>query len=143
MMLALTILQPYASAIMAGVKPVENRSWRPPQHAIGQRLWIHAGKSRSMMGPFLLREVKALWPEAPAADEYPMGVVLGSVLLAGVDRLSARGECPWSCGPWCWLLEDPQPIEPVAVRGYQGLWEIDPQVIETATPLKSGARGGR
>lgn len=42
-MKALTIWQPWASMIMAGVKPFEFRSWRPPRATIGQRIVIHAG----------------------------------------------------------------------------------------------------
>ena len=43
-MLALTIHQPWASAIVLGPKRVENRTWRPPATLVGQRLAVHAGK---------------------------------------------------------------------------------------------------
>jgi hypothetical protein len=43
-MYALTILQPWAWAIATGLKSVENRTWRPPDAAIGQLVAIHAGK---------------------------------------------------------------------------------------------------
>jgi hypothetical protein len=41
-MKALTIWQPWASLIIAGAKPYEFRSWRPPAWLIGQPLVIHA-----------------------------------------------------------------------------------------------------
>lgn len=41
-MKALTIWQPWASLIIAGAKPYEFRSWRPPASIIGQRIVIHA-----------------------------------------------------------------------------------------------------
>jgi hypothetical protein len=41
-MKALTIWQPWASLIIAGAKPYEFRSWRPPASLIGQRIVIHA-----------------------------------------------------------------------------------------------------
>lgn len=41
-MKALTVWQPWASLIIAGAKPFEFRSWRPPQSIIGQRIVIHA-----------------------------------------------------------------------------------------------------
>lgn len=44
-MLALTVKQPWAWATAAGIKPVENRAWRPSPKVIGQRIAIHAGKS--------------------------------------------------------------------------------------------------
>lgn len=45
-MKALTIWQPWASLIMAGAKPYEFRSWRAPRSIIGERIVIHAAKTR-------------------------------------------------------------------------------------------------
>jgi len=45
-MKALTIWQPWASLIMAGAKPYEFRSWRPPASLIGQRIVIHASAKK-------------------------------------------------------------------------------------------------
>ena len=42
-MKALTIWQPWASLIIAGVKPYEFRGWYPPASIIGRRIAIHAG----------------------------------------------------------------------------------------------------
>ncbi|MFD2578767.1 ASCH domain-containing protein [Novosphingobium colocasiae] len=41
-MKALTLWQPWASLVIAGAKPYEFRSWRPPASLIGQRIVIHA-----------------------------------------------------------------------------------------------------
>ena len=43
-MYVLTVHQPRATLIAAGIKTRETRSWRPPEHLIGQRIGIHAGK---------------------------------------------------------------------------------------------------
>jgi|WetSurMetagenome_2_1015567.scaffolds.fasta_scaffold00693_3 hypothetical protein len=45
---ALTIYQPYASLIMAGLKPYEFRAWKRgiPARFIGARIVIHAAKCR-------------------------------------------------------------------------------------------------
>jgi hypothetical protein len=56
----LTIRQPYASAIVAGIKKVENRSWHPPAHILGQRILIHAG----------LRVDRDAW--CSSGRDYPM-----------------------------------------------------------------------
>jgi hypothetical protein len=45
-MKALTVLQPWATLIIAGAKPYEFRSWRPPAAMIGQRIVIHAAKRK-------------------------------------------------------------------------------------------------
>ena len=42
---ALTLWQPWASAICSGPKRIENRPIPPPDRIIGQRIFIHAGKT--------------------------------------------------------------------------------------------------
>lgn len=55
-MKALTLWQPWASLVIAGAKPYEFRSWRPPASMIGQRIVIHAA-ARKIDGD----EAYALW----------------------------------------------------------------------------------
>ena len=43
-MKAISLWQPWASLIAAGVKPYETRSWAPPRELIGQPIAIHAAK---------------------------------------------------------------------------------------------------
>lgn len=45
-MRALTVLQPWATLIVAGAKPYEFRRWLPPVAMIGQRIIIHAAKRK-------------------------------------------------------------------------------------------------
>lgn len=45
-MYALTIYQPWASLIMAGVKPFEFRGWQGRKRLIGQRIVIHAAAAK-------------------------------------------------------------------------------------------------
>lgn len=42
-MMALTVKQPWAWAIVHSTKRVENRTWPPPDKIIRQRIAIHAG----------------------------------------------------------------------------------------------------
>lgn len=42
----LTVKQPWAYLICSGIKPIENRSWKLPEKYNGERVLIHAGKSR-------------------------------------------------------------------------------------------------
>ena len=69
-LLAVTLHQPWASAIMAGVKPVENRTWIPRQlrGSSPRPLWLalHAGKAtdRTLQEP--------VGPE-PVTDDRPNG----------------------------------------------------------------------
>lgn len=47
-MKAISLWQPWASAIALGLKNYETRGWRPPAALIGQPLAIHAAKKKDM-----------------------------------------------------------------------------------------------
>lgn len=128
--LALTLWQPWATTVMVGPKGVENRGWPPPRFLIGQRIWIHAGKT---FDEDAVAFVRRHWPELPSG--LPGGVLLGSVRVLGALSDSGRrlGEFDapgvkaslWFFGPWGWVLGDPRPLErPISCRGAQGLWRL-------------------
>lgn len=114
-MKALTICQPYADMILRGEKPIENRTW--PTSYRGP-LAIHAGKSRS-------------WLEDGDERERP-DMVFGSIVATArlvdcvrVEQLpDALADNDHANGPWCWILEDVEPVvPPIPARGAQGLWD--------------------
>lgn len=119
----LTVCQPFASAIIIGVKRVENRTWST---AYRGRLLIHAGKSTKWM---------RLWADPMPSDPIPFGAIIGSVLLLGcvhVDDFPFPEGHSWkwlethehTIGPWCWVLSDPIRFEkPIPAKGALGLWE--------------------
>jgi hypothetical protein len=133
---ALTVRQPYASAMFFGPHPKddENRSKKPPEKLIGQRLWIHAGEAFERCGLALCRRMgfNPLGYEGKvpgyvaeriqAANPVPHGVILGSVLLDGYvvgnagwtvgSVHSRRLESPWRdpSVEYGWILRDPQPL---------------------------------
>lgn len=89
-MKALTVRQPWASLIVAGLKDVENRSWRAPEWIVGERIAIHSAArrdtpERAAHAAVLAGEVVAgghfLALDAQAA--HACGVVLGSVEVVG------------------------------------------------------------
>ena len=121
---ALTIQQPWAWAIVAGHKPVENRKWRTNYRG---RLWIHAGKSLARHGE-ATAFIERLGLVVPA--DLPLGAIVGSVELVDVislDEARRRPDAePWASGPWCWVLRDPQPLAtPIVCRGQMGLFRPD------------------
>lgn len=133
---ALTIHQPYAWAVAAGHKPVENRTWRPPLEAVGKLIGIHAGLANIRKST----EAVAYWPKEAPFPFVPGGPTLTYGALIGVARLvgivarkgpwDSRAERslafvhgkgsiytslptrlaerirPWWRGPWGWLLEE-------------------------------------
>jgi hypothetical protein len=132
-MLAITVLQPFATAIARYGKRVENRGWRPPAKTTGETLAIHAGKKWMPPGD--------TYPQAtlPALGDpavYPTSVVLAAARLAWVCTAGYFGH-PCDCGPWAvdgechWRLEDVRALpEPVPCRGFQKLWALPPEVAE-------------
>jgi hypothetical protein len=130
-MKALTIHAYWAWAIMAGIKRVENRSWRTRYRG---PLAIHAGQSRASDAE-ARATLERLGVEVPPDDEIVRGAVLGVVdvvskaerRLFGNQR-SAVGvlKGPLATGPECWILEKPRLLdEPIPWAGKQGLWGID------------------
>lgn len=139
MLRALTICQPYASAIIMGIKQYETR---PQKTNIRGRIAIHAGKkelSEVIQGlPAGQREkLLALYRQPPLCDELIYrGAIIGTVDLVDcvpideiVDSLS---ECEqilgdYSPGRFAWVLRDPVKFDrPVSAQGQQGWWHFNP-----------------
>ena len=55
-MKALTLWRPWPWAFIVAGKPLENRSWHPPENLRGQRLGLHAGKTFSTTGATWIEE---------------------------------------------------------------------------------------
>jgi len=120
---ALTIHQPWASLITAGIKDVENRRW-----VTGHRgpLWIHAGKATDHSRPAV--EARRLMGE----PDLPAGAVIGWVTVS--DVVVRHETSPWAeDGYWHWVLTDPHPLpEPIPYRGAQGLWNLNWDTLHKA-----------
>lgn len=120
-LLALTLHRPWCWAILCAGKDVENRSWRPPAHLVGQFLAIHSGK--------IWDEEAALWLLAhgypvPRQEEWPSGEIRGLVRVQGFGRDVVS---PWySPGKWGWQLADPLLFRTAVPHiGSRGLWRVE------------------
>jgi hypothetical protein len=108
---ALTVKQPAAAAILAGVKQIEYRTWSTTYRGL---LAIHAGRT-------------------PDPDPGPYAEVQGADVLAAVLGTVCLTACDWSEEDSCyhWLLSDPRPLTvPHHVKGRQSLWTIPPAVVD-------------
>ena len=120
----LSIRQPYASAIVAGVKTVENRAWSPPTKCVGEDLLIHASTHRQFIDdPVVMRSIRAAWPECPV--DFPLGGIVGVVRVVGSKNLAGTPQDIWACGPICWVLDAPQAVEFIKVRGRLGVFQVE------------------
>jgi hypothetical protein len=147
-MRALTLWQPWASAIAHLDKRVENRTWRPPQWTIGETIAIHAGKSLDREA---LEDLAHDGELEQLGDPIPRGAIVATAQVVGwvrddgrlLDRRPVRWDGisedraaelvagRWWAGPFGWVLDDVVSIEPVPCRGRQGLWTVPEELLPT------------
>jgi hypothetical protein len=111
---ALSIRQPWAWAIVAGHKDVENRTWTTRYRG---PLLIHASTKVDRAGIDIIRSRRVVLP-----DELTVGALIGYANLADVVT-SSRSR--WALdGHYHFLLTDPVMFKtPVACAGRLGLFQ--------------------
>jgi hypothetical protein len=128
---ALTVRQPWATAITHEGKDVENRTWSTN---IRGRLLIHAAASPDRA---------AGTHPAPTSHQHhnpdgqpPRGVILGTVHLVSVHHAQDCQRGSALCSAWAmpglfhWVLATPRPLQkPVPARGALGFWTPPPTVL--------------
>jgi hypothetical protein len=114
-----------------------------PQAIVGQDIALHAGKRYDEPWAAMIRERFGL--EVPRKEDLPMGCVVAVVTLVGclndrmvrdltpgaLERFGLREQfqavLDWYSGPFGFLCTHVHKLEnPVPVRGFQGLWALDP-----------------
>lgn len=148
-MRALTLWQPWASLVIAGAKPYEFRSWRPPSSVIGQRIVIHASARKVDRREVeqLIRLLRAGGRYAAATaltpieralailyfEDWPLGCGVGTAVIGeprsgadigadlGVPRANDSSRDDHT--NWGWpMLDIERWPDPLPMRGAQGLW---------------------
>jgi hypothetical protein len=134
---ALTLWRPWVHIIVHRGKRVENRTWKPPQALIGQRIALHHGQKWAPPNKWSLPgDIDRTDPEVSALG------IIATAILAGVVEVTATGDelimgtIPggwteenherWFHGPYGWILDDVRPVGPFACPGAQGLWNVHP-----------------
>ncbi len=121
----LTLKQPWAWAVAAGHKRIENRPWKPWSTVIGKPVAIHAGIT-------VEKEALAMFAERfglrPVASELARGAVVAVAFVEGFVTKDDAPEDPWFTGPYGWLLGEVTAIPPVPCRGSLGLWKMPDRV---------------
>lgn len=147
-MKAITIKQPWASLIVHGIKDIENRTWTCPKKYIGQRVLIHASKSKDKREKPLLTEEQ--YKLAGGVSGYGThifgnrGAIIGSVEIVDcvVNHSSIWAEKTenYTVGMnpklhenitgkkviYNWMLANPVLFEkPIPAKGRLSFWEYD------------------
>ena len=127
-MKALTLIRPWAWAIVASTKRIENRTWVPYKAMLGQRIAIHAGQKLDAWDYQVIAEIHGSDPDASCEDQ---GIV-GTALLTGVVTES---DDPWFNGPYGWTLDDVVRLaEPIPCKGAQGFWRLPADIAARIKP---------
>lgn len=127
-MKALTICQPYAHLIVQGRKTCENRTWPTNYRGL---LYIHAGKSRE----WLNLDDDGM-DDGIHVDQMEFGKLVAICNLVACLHIDSRLLPEWIAkmtdeqkghvsGEYCWILADVRPVQPIAWRGAQGLWDCE------------------
>jgi hypothetical protein len=118
LMKAVSIKQPWASLIAAGVKTLEIRQW-PTEHR----------------GPLLIVSSRR-----PVLDGHRHGQALCIVNVVDCRRM-IRDDPPFACirefyfDHYAWVLRDVRLIEPFGVMGQLRLFDVPDQLIKPPKPM--------
>lgn len=117
-MKALSIMQPWAYAILHLGKDIENRTWRT--HYRGPLL-VHAGKKIDTAAVERLTDIGFTLPR-----RFDRGGIVGEIELVDcVPEESLDPDRQWANGPFCWVLRNPMPAKSFQpCRGQLGIFEV-------------------
>lgn len=121
--IALSVRQPSAWAIVAGHKPIENRTMGSIRagHMVPGRICIHAAAGlKQEEFRYLYWRLGEHGVQCPHPLDLPRGAIIGTVEVTGIITQS---DSAWFGGKAGLTLADPQPIEPIAAQGALGYFK--------------------
>lgn len=132
-MKALSLWQPWASAIAVGAKTIETRSWWTPYRGA---LAIHAAKTDNaeLREFFTWDACQSLRRHYPTFDDLPFGAIVATCRLVeclkttDIDGLTTQERAlgDYTAGRYGWVLAEIRMLPlPIPARGAQQLWEWD------------------
>lgn len=140
-MKAISLWQPWASALFTPLKINETRSWRFPASLEGERILIHAAKKRDgdVIDFWTTLDVGELAAFAAIGihrfEDLPLGYLLGTGVLTGCVRTEASGvhegssEFEWgnyTPGRFAWQLRNMVRFDQqIPCVGRQGFFNVE------------------
>lgn len=133
-MQCISVRQPWAWLIVNGWKTIESRPWNPEYRG---PLLIHTGQIMDLEARKRMELGGWKIPE-----DLPLGSLVGAVNLTDVIPPDQWDNAPWhDRGYFGWVLTEAAAFpEPIAYRGYLGLFEVPtrvagPQLLATKFPI--------
>lgn len=119
----LAVQQPFAWAICAGIKNIENRTWQTKHR--GTIVIVASGKTSRVKE--LQRDAK---PLKLSADHLTVSAAVGIADIVDIHPLNSSLEAnPWAIGPYCWQLANGRLFKkPIPCKGKLNLYSPDDEV---------------
>ena len=126
---AISLIQPWATLIVAGLKRYETRSWSTPYRG---RILIHASKKLDKR--YLARPDVARLVMQAGLTTFPTGVIVGRATIAGCvpseeladlipDAEALVGD--FGEGRFAWAMQNAVMFDqPIECKGHLGIWTV-------------------
>lgn len=113
---ALSIRQPWATAIVSGIKPVENRTWSTRYRG---PFYIHAAKTFDEEGlEWLVKH--GFMPNLPAANFLTGGIIGAATITDCVEEMDS----PFFFGPYGFVIAKPRELPFTRLKGKLGFFAV-------------------
>ncbi len=124
-MRCLSIRQPWAWLVAAGMKLIENRTWSTDFRGT---IAIHASTSNSVVKDYVRNRKTDLF----SVDDFSYGAIVGFADLADVRIFGREHESDhFACGPYCWHMSNPRLLKsPIPMLGKLNLFYLDDAITE-------------
>lgn len=138
-MKAISLWQPWASLIACGAKDIETRSWRAPASLIGQRVLIHAAKTRKGIDLLAKDDLTDIairsqleMADYPSPESLPLGALVASAIIdcvVPIEELEPDPFGDFTPGRFGWRLSGVRSLPPTPWKGHQGFFDVDTSAL--------------
>lgn len=134
--LALSLRQPWASMVVAGLKQYVTRGVDTSYRG---RIFVHAAATPSTHDPYLISDGRTIYTRPGESISVPLAAIVGEVTIVdtclaveAVEQINQEEKKlgDFSTGRYAWKLADPVAYDsPRPCKGSIGLWEYQNQSI--------------
>ena len=126
-MKALSLKQPWATLIVSGIKPIENRKWKSSYRG---PLLIHASKTWDEEGTqWICEHFPQLKGFVAVRRHLLQGYLIGSVEMVGCVQ---EHSSPWFFGPYGFIFENPTAFtKAIPYKGQLSIFEVPDEKLQS------------